>query len=409
MRIAFVTHQFFPTYYTGVERITLNLARQLGLMGHECVVVTPADRSSGGTAPYAVEGVRVRPAVVARAELERPWLTAPRDGGDLARILREEGSELVHLMHPMRFPHAFGVAGGGGLPVVAHVPDFAYLCARVNMLRLDGTRCPSAEDGRACSDVCRIRPAQRRLAWGRGVLARASAVVCPSRATIALHEAEGFDTSGWHRVPWGVDYALHPSRLPPPAGEGLTIGFLGTLQAHKGPHVLVEALRRLPGRDVVLEVYGGSFHEDAYARDLQALAAGDERIRFRGAYDHRELPAILAALDALAIPSVWHENVPTTGLNAIASGVPLLVSDVAGLREVVDDYDCGLTFPTGEAEAFADLIERLLAEPSLLRDLRRRMSYPPSIEEEAWRIATLYGDARRPVAGRDPTPRRRNS
>jgi glycosyltransferase involved in cell wall biosynthesis len=400
VRVAFVAHQFFPSYYTGVERITLNLVRQLALIGHECVVVAPADRSSGGTTAYAVDGARVRPVAAPRADLARPWLPAPRaGGGELGRVLDEERVEVVHVMHPMRLPYAFAESERRRLPVVAHLPDFTYLCARINMLRLDGTLCPGAEGGNACVGVCRVRPAKKRLLWAQTALAAASAVVSPCRFTTALHAAEGFDTSEWHHIPWGVDYALHTSRLPPPADGRLTIGFLGTLQAHKGPHVLVEALRLLPGRDLALELYGGSFHEDAYAQELRTLARDDPRVHFRGPYGHRELPAILARLDAVAIPSVWHENVPTTGLNAIASGVPLLVSDVGGLRELVDDYACGITFRVGDPADLARTIDELVARPALLRDLRGRMSYPPGLEEEAWRMEGIYADAlARPTA-----------
>ena len=154
MRVAFVAHQFFPSYYTGVERITLNLVRQLALIGHECVVVAPADRSSGGTTAYAVDGARVRPVAAPRADLARPWLPAPRaGGGELGRVLDEERVEVVHVMHPMRLPYAFAESERRRLPVVAHLPDFTYLCARINMLRLDGTLCPGAEGGNACVGV----------------------------------------------------------------------------------------------------------------------------------------------------------------------------------------------------------------------------------------------------------------
>ncbi|MGZ4386852.1 MAG: glycosyltransferase [Gaiellaceae bacterium] len=396
MRIALVTHQFFPAFYTGVERLTLNLAAQLRRMGHDCLVVTSAEHSSGSEQPYSHEGTWVRPLVSKRADLARPWSQGLEVGMRLGAVPDDEGVELVHVMQPMRLPSVFEQARARRLPLVAHVADFSYLCARLNMLRPDNGLCPGAEDGRACIRACGIREGPQRVEWGRKALAGA-AVICPCRFTIELHAREGFDTSGWSHVPWGVDFALHPRRLSAPPGDKLVLGFVGTLLRHKGPHVLVDALRRLPDAPLELRLYGESFHEQAYERELRRLAAGDRRIRFEGSYEHAQFARVLAGLDAVAIPSLWHENLPTTGLNAIAAGVPLIVSDVGGLQELIDDYDCGLTYPVGDAGALAALLGRLLDEPGLLAGIRERMSYPPSLEEEAWRLEEAYAVALPPA------------
>jgi glycosyltransferase involved in cell wall biosynthesis len=395
VRIALVTHQFFPAFYTGVERLALNLARQLQRMGHQPVVVTSAPHSSGSSAPYAVEGVPVRPVETVRTELARPWLYDRGVGTALGRVLDEERVELVHVMNPVRVSAAFGQAHARGLPVVAHVADFGYMCARLNLLRAAGELCLGPEGGQACVEACRISAGPKRYAWGVDLVGSAAAVVSPSRVAIELHARSGFDTAHWHHVPWGVDYGLHRRRLPAPERSGLTVGFIGTLLAHKGPHVLVEALRLLGDRDVRLVLHGGSFHEVRYQAELRSAAAGDARIVFAGAYAHEWLPEVLAPLDAVAIPSLWHENLPTSGLNAVASGVPLLASDVAGLRELVEDYDCGVTFPPGDARALAALLARLHDDGAELARIRERMAYPPSLEEEAWRIELLYTAAER--------------
>lgn len=390
MRVAVVTHQFFPAFHTGVERLALNLTSQLRRMGHECVVVTSAEHSSGGTEPYAVEGTRVRPVFVRHPDLARPWAGDRTNGPRVRRVLEEEHVELVHVMQPMRLPQAYAEAHQLGLPVVAHVADFFHACPRVTMLRRGGTRCPSPEEGAACSAVCGIHGAAERLEWARWALRAAAAVVSPSRFAVEQHRAAGFDTSAWHHVPWGTDYALYPARLEPPGGERLMVGFLGSLLEHKGARVAVEAVGHLTGTDIELRLYGASFHEARYEHELRRLAAHDRRISFEGIYQHARLPTILAALDAVVIPSLWHENLPTTGLNAVAAGVPVLVSDVGGLRELVADYEAGFTFRAGDSGDLARLLRRLLDDRMQLTEVRNRMGYPPSLEEEAWRIEQLY-------------------
>jgi len=400
IRVLLVTHQFFPRFYTGVEHLTLNLATQLGRLGHECAVLTSASHSSGNSEPYMVNTVRVRPLETGGADLaRRPWLGG---GAVLGRAIREERPDVVHVLHPMRFPKVFAEASAAGIPLIAHVPDFFYPCARITMVQRDGSLCGSPEGGDCCISACGIAPARERLTWAREVLGSVGAVVSPSRATIELHRQSGFDTSQWHHVPWGVDYTLHPARLKPPPAGPLRVGFLGTLLEHKGARVAVDAVCSRPDLQVELRLYGESFHEPEYERELRHVADSDSRVIFAGAYEHSELQGILAKLDAVVVPSIWHENLPTVGLNAIASGVPLLVSDVGGLVELVNDYHCGLVFRPGDAEDLAALLERLVREPEILLGIRARMSHPPSAEEEARRIEELYQAVRTDRATRVP-------
>jgi glycosyltransferase involved in cell wall biosynthesis len=390
VRIALVTHQFFPAFYTGVERLTLNLAMQLRTMGHECVVVTSAPHSSGSETPYTFAGIDVVPVETVRTELARPWLYDRQVASPLRRALDGAQVDLVHVMSPIRVSQAFEQARLRGLPVVAHVPDFAYFCARLQFVRSNGDLCAGADEGHACVAACGISAGPERVDWGRRLLAGAAAVVSPSRFAIAVHAAHGFETSTWRHIPWGVDYALHTSRLPAPTGEGLTVGFIGTLLSHKGPHLLLEALRLLPGRDIRIVLYGASFHERAYEEKLRKLAGGDPRVTFAGSYEHGDLRDVLAPLDVVAIPSLWHENLPTAGLNGAASGVPVVGSDVEGIRELIEDYRCGLTFRTGDSADLAATLEEFLVDPSVLERIRRGMAYPPSLEEEAFRLEGVY-------------------
>ena len=319
MRIALVTHQFFPSYDTGVERLTLNLANQLTRMGHEAIVVTSADHSNGGAPSYAYDGA---------------WVRTVAAGVSLVDVLREESSDIVHVMHPMRLPQAFEAAEQLDLPVVAHVADFGAV----------------GDNGD-----------------GKTLLARAAAVVSPFRWTIERHADEGFDTTAWHHVPWGTDYAIHESRLDLPPGDELVLGFVGTLLPDDGPDVVAKALRLLPDRPIRLLRYGGS-------------------------YDHAELPSILAKLSAIVIPSICDENLPTTGLDAIAARVPLITADVGGLGELIDDYRCGFTYRADDPAALAALLAELCDNRALLDDVRQTLVLPPCLEEEAWTMEGIYTD-----------------
>jgi glycosyltransferase involved in cell wall biosynthesis len=392
MRIGFLAHQYFPEYYTGVEQDTLNLTNQLRLLGHRCVVVAPSFSHPHHPPAYTYSGTVVRTVDPREPDRLHPWANPPSTGAEIGRILDEEQIELVHVAHTLRMPQIYEEAARRNLPTVVHLHDYDYLCHQVTMVREDGTLCPSSEEGRACIEVCHCPTAPARIEWGRRVLASAGAVVSPSRFLIDLFRSEGFETTGWHLVRCGVDYSVFPRRLPAPGSDRLHIGFIGTLLPHKGPQLLIDALRLVPELRATLSIYGESFgHADWDAR-LARTVADDRRIRLLGPYRHAELVDVLTPLDAVAIPSLWYENYPIAAANAVAAGVPIIASDTGGLKELVDDFNAGFMFEFGDARALADLLVRLDEDRDLLRATREEMLYPPSVEEEAYAVEVIYRD-----------------
>ena len=90
---------------------------------------------------------------------------------------------------------------------------------------------------------------------------------------------------------------------------------------------------------------------------------------------HHKLPGQLRKADAVVVPSIITKNNETEGmpvviLESLASGLPVLASDVGGLREVVKDHENGLIFPHSRPEGLSAAIERLYL-PSMLCRLKQ--------------------------------------
>ena len=68
----------------------------------------------------------------------------------------------------------------------------------------------------------------------------------------------------------------------------------------------------------------------------------------------------LGSLSAVVLPSEWDENAPLTVLQARAAGVPLVASDVPGVREVLEHGVHGLLVPPGDSEALADALRLVI-------------------------------------------------
>jgi glycosyltransferase involved in cell wall biosynthesis len=157
-----------------------------------------------------------------------------------------------------------------------------------------------------------------------------------------------------------VDTELfHPPATRPEGPPRLA--FVGGLHPRKGVHHLLHALARVRERTpAVLEVVG-----DGPARmELEALASRlgiAAEVEFLGNRDRIDVAALMRRADLLALPS-RSENQPVVLLEAQASGLPVVASDVGGVPEVVDGL-AGRLVPSGDVDALAAAIESVLAEP----------------------------------------------
>ncbi|MFZ5962534.1 glycosyltransferase family 4 protein [Thalassococcus sp. BH17M4-6] len=116
--------------------------------------------------------------------------------------------------------------------------------------------------------------------------------------------------------------------VPPADGPVKVLGAIGRLDRQKGFDTLIQAFRQVKSADLALHIYG----EGAEEARLRHLALGDPRIRFMGFAS--DPVRAMAAVDAVAMPSVW-EAYGLVAIEALAAGRPLLVNAVDGLLDHV--------------------------------------------------------------------------
>lgn len=185
----------------------------------------------------------------------------------------------------------------------------------------------------------------------------------------------------------GVDARAERLRLSP--DDGCLVGLVGRVGMQKGQEILLEAMRDVvrdtPG--VRIALIGGVLDRnfDALER-LRALAASTglaERTTIDG-YTVDVAPS-LAAMDVVVQPSTRADSFPTTVLEAMASGKPVIASDNGGSREMVVHGETGFIVPTGDVAALAAAIGTLVRDPAL----RARMGAAGRA-----RVAAEFGPAR---------------
>ncbi|WP_256841505.1 glycosyltransferase family 4 protein [Ornithinimicrobium cryptoxanthini] len=160
---------------------------------------------------------------------------------------------------------------------------------------------------------------------------------------------------------WTDEISLVADRAP---SEVSRIGFLGRLAPEKGITVLLESLAVLRDRDLRVEalIAGESrFTSAAEAEEIQGVLARAGAHIVLGGWMDRD--SVLSQIDVLAVPSVGPESFGLTAAEAMAAGVPVVVSDAGALPEVVGE---GHPFVARRNDSgdLARVITKLLEDPS---------------------------------------------
>lgn len=146
-----------------------------------------------------------------------------------------------------------------------------------------------------------------------------------------------------------------------PSGRKVVV-FSGHMEERKGVRVLISAARELVearGRsDVHLLVIGNRPNEERPFLALVADSSASSHVTF-GGY-RNDLPAIFPNCSVGAIASTGWDSFTVSALEMASAGLPLVVSELQGLAETVEDGRTGFTFPPGDVRALADRIEFLL-------------------------------------------------
>ncbi len=170
-------------------------------------------------------------------------------------------------------------------------------------------------------------------------------------------------------VPNGVDLDAFP-----PAGslrddEPLRLICVARLIERKGQPYLIEAMKRLAeeGIDVSLQLVGTGDAQAAYEKRARTLGVGG-RIEFTGYVPREKIAACYGAAHVFVLPS-QNEGMSVATLEAMAVGLPLVVTHTGGTAHLVEEGVNGWTFPWADVQALVSCIRRLAID----RPLARRM------------------------------------
>jgi glycosyltransferase involved in cell wall biosynthesis len=164
----------------------------------------------------------------------------------------------------------------------------------------------------------------------------------------------------------GVDMsAFQPAVIP--ANGPLRIICVARLIKRKGQQHLIEAVRRLAaqGVDVTLELVGTGDAQQAY-KDQVSAARIAERVQFAGYVPREAIAARYAAAHVFVLPS-YNEGMSVATLEALAAGLPVVVTRTGGTAELVTEQVNGLTFDWADVDMLTAHLRCLAADRALVR------------------------------------------
>jgi glycosyltransferase involved in cell wall biosynthesis len=176
--------------------------------------------------------------------------------------------------------------------------------------------------------------------------------------------------------------------------QPLRVAYVGRFDPIKGVLDLAAAIRALP-RDVPLQCeFRGPTNtaaDRATRAEIERLCRDDPRVSVKDAVASDLIPALMESYDLVCCPSRCLEGGPTTGLEAMAAGTPVIAANVGGVAELIDEGINGRLVPPGDVGRLTAALKEAACRPDLVDGWRRRLPRPRTMDDVASDYLELYG------------------
>jgi glycosyltransferase involved in cell wall biosynthesis len=194
-------------------------------------------------------------------------------------------------------------------------------------------------------------------------LENASLVLAPSRFVARQLEAVGVPRQNLVMEPYGVDLDMFRPRngSARPSPDPIRCLYVGQILHRKGIPLLLDVARRLQRRPVEFLLIGP-------VRSREVLHDVPSNVRWRDSLTAEQVAEEMQGADIFVLPSI-DDAFGLVTLEAMATGLPVIVSDHAGSSEDISDGNTGLVVPAGDGAQLQQAIERLIDDAALRRTL----------------------------------------
>lgn len=453
MKILHLPYCFYPDAVGGTEIYVAALARELLVLGHETVIVAPGSCSETYT-HVKIKVVRLKTSD--GLSLEALYGAGDAQVAEqFAKVLTDEKPDMVH-MHAFTSGVSIllsRMVKARGIPLVLtyHTPTVS--CPRGTMMRWGSTLCDGLMDLSQCV-ACTLHG--KGMSRMTADIASCTAIVLgPSIRALQLegglwtvlrmrqllqlrfdvtHELFSLcdhvvATADWvkevlmkNKVPaekitvlkQGLchseeDTASSDSRMcendslkrstlnnaDTTRGRPVKLAFLGRLDPTKGLHIVAEALAQELQLNLRLDIYGVKQGEarNSYEEQLFKMICNDTRIHILPKLLQSQVVQTLRTYDALLVPSQWMETGPMVVLEAFAAGIPVIGSNLGGIRDFVRNDADGILIPFSNIEQWRNVLRQISTDATILPRLKKNVRSPEIMQTVARYMQDIYKQA----------------
>jgi D-inositol-3-phosphate glycosyltransferase len=348
----------------GMNIYVVESAQRMAAMGVSVDIYTRRTHASETETVEISPGVRVRYFECGHGTLTKEQLPAHISGlsKEFLRLLKDEKYDAIHSHYWISGKVAMPAAKELGIPLVHTM----HTMARVKNLNL--------AEGETPEPMIRVQGETQVVAAANALVANTDA---EAASLVSLYDA---CPDIVHVVSPGVDlYTFTPGQGRSAAREfvglpkdALVVSFVGRIQPHKGPEVLIRATSELVKHSpllrhkLIVNIIGGASgantEEVDRLKELATWLAIDDVVRFSPPVPRADLAQWYRAADLVVVPS-YSESFGLVALESQACGTPVVATAVGGLRTAIADGFSGVLVDGHDPKAWSSVIARLLQEP----------------------------------------------
>ena len=348
LRVALCTDYFYPRI-GGVQSHIAGLASELERRGHEVIILAKHLKTDLPNDSLLISHDKI---VYIESIFPLPIIIVPPKPAEVREVIRRGGFDIVHAHHAFTPTSLLSIGAAEKLRIPSILTNHTIFIASNSRYIWVPASYVLYPYRRYINKACLITAVSRAAAKFIGHFAEDKKIVVVPN---------GVDIERFESVGKNIQFSL--SGKP-------TILYVGRLAYRKGLQVLVRAmpfiLKEIPNAHLII---AGKGYMDGFIRMLIKSLNLEDYVTMLGFIPNENLPELYASSSLFVMPSLYCESFGVTLLEAMASGRPVIASNVGGIPEVVKDGVTGLLFKRGDAEDLAEKIIMVLSDRSLAQSL----------------------------------------
>jgi glycosyltransferase involved in cell wall biosynthesis len=293
----------------------------------------------------------------------------------LTELLETEKPDLVYvLQYGVKLSTSiFDACKDKNLPIVLRLSDFNLLCSK-NVFYRNGEICTKCINNKfnslkykcvhgslAQSFVYYLTEKYNEL---RKFEDKIDAFITPSKFTKdTIQQSNQFKNSNFYHAPTFIDKAerLTKKNRDYNTKEIIKFCYVGRIADDKGIDILIEAINKLSDKDlnIQVDIYGDDKNQYAQEQLNTVNKLKLQNIEFKGYVKASTINEVFEKYHYSIIPSKWYDNMPNSLIESSINGIPVIVSSIGSLGELINDGENGFAFENNNPQSLADKIESL--------------------------------------------------